>query len=61
LYGVHTGTVCILGRNDAEGEAAVARVAARYAAETGHAPQLFEGSSMGADAFGHVCIRRRVL
>ena len=46
------GTVCVLGRNTADGEAAVADVIAKYAAATGHTPVVFSGSSMGAGAFG---------
>ena len=44
------GTVAVLGRHDAG--AAVERIAARYAEETGHRPYLFSGSSPGAAAFG---------
>ena len=44
------GTVAVLGL--ASAEAAVSRVVQRYAAETGHAPYVFTGSSSGAAAFG---------
>jgi len=45
------GTVCVLGRNSADGEAAVRDVIAKYAAATGHTPTVFSGSSMGAGTF----------
>ncbi len=45
------GTVAILGRADA-GET-VAQIATDYAAETGHTPVIFAGSSQGAAEFGH--------
>jgi galactokinase len=48
------GTVAILADAGAAGAEAVARVAGRYRAETGHAATVFEGSSPGADAFGLV-------
>ena len=52
------GTVCILGRDDKEGEEALARVVAAYSKETGgFAPTMFNGSSMGAAAFGRLRIR----
>ena len=44
------GTVCVLGRADAE--PAVREVARRYAAATGTAPYVFKGTSPGAAAFG---------
>jgi galactokinase len=44
------GTVAVLG--DARAAPTVHEVAARYARETGHVPQIFSGSSPGADAFG---------
>jgi galactokinase len=46
------GTVAVLGLANAG--AAVQRVARRYAAETGHSPHVFSGSSPGAAASG-VC------
>ncbi|MFL6216285.1 MAG: GHMP kinase, partial [Blastocatellia bacterium] len=49
------GTVAVLGRKDAQ--AAVTEIAERYAHETGHAPQLFSGSSPGAAAFGHLRLK----
>lgn len=52
------GTVCILGRNDEEGEAAVAKVVEAYSKETGgFAPNMFSGSSMGAAAFGKLRVK----
>ncbi|HRF47985.1 MAG TPA: galactokinase family protein [Anaerolineales bacterium] len=45
------GTVAVLGRRGAR--AAVARVADRYAAETGREPIILQGTSVGAAAFGH--------
>ena len=50
------GTVAVLGRADAD--EAVAEGARRYAAETGHAPYVFTGSSPGAAAFGTMKISR---
>jgi len=44
------GTVAVLGRQGAA--AAIEAVAAQYAAETGHQPHIFAGSSLGAAAFG---------
>lgn len=44
------GTVAILGRRDS-GDA-IAKVAYRYAQETGHRPHVFWGSSPGSAAFG---------
>ena len=44
------GTVCVLGRADAE--PAVREVARRYAAATGTEPYVFKGTSPGAHAFG---------
>lgn len=46
------GTVCVLGR--ATAFEAVQKIAGRYAGETGHQPYLFQGSSPGAAAFGHL-------
>ena len=45
------GTVCVLGRNSADGEAAVRDVVAKYKAATGHEPTVFSGSSAGAGSF----------
>ncbi len=45
------GTVAVLG--DQTSRAAIERVVARYAQETGHQPYVFNGSSPGALAFGH--------
>ena len=44
------GTVAVLGLDSSED--AVRRVVRRYAAETGHAPYVFTGSSSGAAVFG---------
>lgn len=44
------GTVAVLGLDNSED--AVRRVVRRYAAETGHAPYVFTGSSSGAAVFG---------
>ena len=44
------GTVAVLG--DQTSRAAIERVVARYAQETGHQPYVFSGSSPGALAFG---------
>jgi L-arabinokinase len=44
------GTVAVIGRREASD--AIARVANRYAEETGHQPYVFSGSSPGSAAFG---------
>jgi len=46
------GTVAVLG--DHTSRVAIERVAARYGKETGHQPYVFNGSSPGALAFGHL-------
>jgi len=46
------GTVCIFGR--ASARQTVLQIAAAYAAQTGHQPYVFEGSSPGAARFGHL-------
>lgn len=46
------GTVAVL--SDQTARAAVERVAANYAMQTGHQPYIFKGSSPGALAFGHL-------
>src|SRR5262245_19631119 len=46
------GTVAILSHRDAG--AAVARVAEKYASETGYQPYIFSGSSPGSAKFGHL-------
>lgn len=46
------GTVAILGRKDAE--PAVLWIAEEYAKITGQTPYIFQGSSPGAAAFGHM-------
>ena len=50
------GTVAVLG--DQTSHAAIERVVARYAMETGHQPYIFTGSSSGSLAFGHLRLRR---
>ncbi len=50
------GTVAVLGNREAK--AAVVEVAERYAQLTGHQPYIFEGSSPGSAAFGHLVVRR---
>ena len=50
------GTVAVLGSKDAA--VTIARVAEQYASETGHQPYLFQGSSPGGAAFGHLRLRR---
>jgi galactokinase len=49
------GTVAILARRGAD--AALARVVARFRAETGHDPHIFSRSSPGAARFGHLRAR----
>ncbi len=46
------GTVAILGRNTDKAEEAVRGIIKRYREQTGNIPWLFEGSTVGADAFG---------
>ena len=46
------GTVCVLGRDSAEGEAAIKSLVTKYKEATGHAPVVFSGSSQGAGRFG---------
>ena len=53
------GTVCVMGLAGAAGQWAVEELVRRYAAETGHVPQVFGGSSMGARKFGHLLVQRR--
>ena len=50
------GTVAVLGRQTSR--AAIERVAANYAKETGHHPYVFNGSSSGSLAFGHLRLRQ---
>lgn len=54
----YAGSVCILGAATAEAEAAVQRIVARYAEETGFSPYEFRGTSIGANRFGHMCLQR---
>ncbi|KAG1658768.1 hypothetical protein FOA52_001311 [Chlamydomonas sp. UWO 241] len=51
------GTVCVLAAACPAGDAAVRRVTAAYASELGYAPKVFQGSSMGAVAFGALTVR----
>ena len=51
------GTVCVLGRSDGSGEAAVAEVCEAYERVTGRKPYLFRGSSLGAVAFNHLRVK----
>ncbi|HKR10955.1 MAG TPA: hypothetical protein VJT15_02770 [Pyrinomonadaceae bacterium] len=46
------GTVAVLG--DQTSGAAIERVAASYAKETGHQPYIFHGSSSGSESFDHL-------
>jgi L-arabinokinase len=50
------GTVAILSRRDAG--PVVARVAEKYARETGYQPYIFSGSSPGSAEFGHLRLMR---
>jgi galactokinase len=50
------GTVAILGRRGAG--SVVARVAEKYARETGYQPYIFSGSSPGSAEFGHLRLMR---
>jgi len=50
------GTVAILGRRDAG--LVVARLADKYALETGYQPYIFSGSSPGSAGFGHLRLMR---
>jgi galactokinase len=51
------GTVAVIGHSQAA--ASIARVAEQYAAETGHQPYIFSGSSPGSYAFGYLKIINR--
>lgn len=52
------GTVCILGSATQEAEAAVQAVVDAYAAEQQLSNiKVFRGSSVGAEAFGHMVVR----
>jgi L-arabinokinase len=53
------GTVAILG--DRGSRAAIERVATSYAKETGHQPYIFNDSSSGSLAFGHIRLTRDLL
>ncbi|HEX7332138.1 MAG TPA: hypothetical protein VF290_11610 [Pyrinomonadaceae bacterium] len=46
------GTVAVLGNQNSQ--AAIDRIAKAYANETGHHPYIFNGSSSGSLAFGHL-------
>lgn len=46
------GTVAVLG--DQTSRAAIERVVASYAKETGHEPYIFHGSSSGSESFDHL-------
>jgi len=49
------GTVAVLTHREAAD--AVARIAGKYAQETGYRPHIFSGSSPGSAAFGHLKLR----
>ena len=46
------GTVAVLGNQNSH--AAIDRIAKAYVNETGHQPYIFNGSSSGSLAFGHL-------
>lgn len=50
------GTVAVLG--DQASRAAIERVVAGYAKQTGHQPYVFHGSSAGSESFDHRRLRR---
>lgn len=50
------GTVAVLGRRGAD--AAIAEIASEYERRTGYRPHIFNGSSQGAAAFGHLKLQR---
>jgi galactokinase len=52
------GTVAVIGRRDAE--STVIKLAARYAAETGHPADIISGSSPGAAEFGYLRLRSEI-
>lgn len=52
------GTVAVLG--DQTSRAAIERVAASYAKETGHEPYIFHGSSSGSESFDHLRLGGKV-
>jgi len=46
------GAVAVLGRRDAWPE--IEKISAQYARERNYQPYIFQGSSPGAEAFGHL-------
>ena len=50
------GTVAVLGNHNSQ--AAIDRIAKAYANETDHQPYIFNGSSSGSLAFGHLRLRQ---
>jgi galactokinase len=50
------GTVVMMGRNSKKALAALHNIQNKYKAKTGIFPQLFSGSSMGANKFGSVIL-----
>jgi L-arabinokinase len=53
------GTVCVLGLAGSAGQAAVDDcLVSQYQQETGYAPFVFAGSSLGSRKFGHLRLRR---
>lgn len=57
---LRAGTVCILGRAEDSGQAAVDRIVAAYQDATQHRSRVFTGSSSGSAAFGYLRVRRRL-
>lgn len=51
------GCVCVATSDDEKGQAAVGRIAAKYAKATQHQPTIVGGSSPGAQSFNHLLLR----
>ncbi|MCI0691944.1 GHMP kinase [candidate division KSB1 bacterium] len=52
------GTVALLG--EANAYQSIVEIGERYAEETNHEPQIFSGSSMGADDFGRLILKNTI-
>ena len=53
------GTVAVMGRKN--GSESVEKVADKYASQTGHILYIFKDSSMGADEFGYLILKKEEL
>ncbi|KAJ9537190.1 hypothetical protein OSB04_029923 [Centaurea solstitialis] len=55
------GTICVLGKNNAQSSQHITQIQKNYQNATGYKPFVFEGSSPGAGKFGYLKIRSRVV